>query len=800
MIVNATIRGPGGLARHLERVDTNERVRTREDLSFDCAFDTTEAIADFAAMGLAQKIEKSLVHISVSPALPLTLSQEKRMIELIREVYGVSSGQPCHVKEHFKPGETGRPGHIHVIFPRYDHGRGGLIPSSFIKIKNERISTQAELEFGHPVVPGPHIASVRKSLERERPDLARLISALTAPERINDQLKVSDKAQAHDHDLDLAEFGDRVLKAWRADGLGARSLAEARLRLAHGDKAVMVVDLDTGSSHSLVRILNAASKKSGAPLRLKPSDLDHVRGAIPEADTLARVRKDVLPAAVEKSGAEHDESLRAAKQDALSAFDIDLVRRITREQREADMARQRARVDAKIKSQVEAIRTARQEARRVRQETISRAYRTLRFWRAPAVARGAGIAVALLTGSVGIGIAAVAATAMVRGVERWRARRAISQARSAPALTSREEIRRYFDDVKAARQLDPEAIPVHLRILAGALYRAVDEGVAPDSAWVTMLNNGKPGLAEQILDFAQYNASPILRSRMLAMFDSESAAHAHELQRAVTQANGVGGGPTPIQAPSMPATPPPQGDMDRKRALTSATSAPMAPFPVPVSPADAFDRQRAGVVAAAAPLKPDSTLATRPSTAPFRAPSPESPPATRTVLNHPVVIPKRASTNSADPGFPRPSPAADRSGSSPVASLPAPWSAAAIPAQQRALAGVYAQILLFGSSQILANYGPALKTFLGPHAREVRNRIHVIKKGLRDAAQNPSDQEKQRAKAKLTTERAELLAMANALRANEARFVIDTLKLVQELKRHGLEVPHAHKRGTQVLR
>ena len=212
-----------------------------------------------------------------------------------------------------------------------------------------------------------------------------------------------------------------------------------------------------------------------------------------------------------------------------------------------------------------------------------------------------------------------------------------------------------------------------------------------------------------MIDFAQYNVSPILRSRMLAMFDSESAAHAHELQRAVTQAKGVGanksGGAIPVQAPSTPATPPPQGDMDRKRVPTSATSAPMAPFSVPVSPKEAFDRQRAGIVAAAAPVKPDSTLVTRPSATPFRAPSPENPPVTRAVLNHPVVIEtKRASTNSADPCFPPPPPAADQGGSSPVASLPAPWSAAAIPAQQRALAGVYAQLLLFGPRQVLEHF------------------------------------------------------------------------------------------------
>ena len=304
MIGVAAVRGPGGLTRHLHRTDTNEEVIVRDDLSNDCALETEEAVADFAALGAAQNIEKCLLHVAMSPALPLTPEQERRMIALIREVYGISADQPCHVLQHIKPGPTARPSHYHLVVPRYDNARKKQIASSYTHIKNERVSLQLEVEFGHPLVPGPHLDAVRETLSKGRPDIAVKLEGLVAPSRTNDALKVGDLAKAHDHDLDLFDFRARLLKAWMADRLSPTSLARAKARLAHGDKALMVVDLETGSSHSLVRLLNSASKSMGQPLHLKQADLAPLRAAVPEADDLSKVSREVISRAVETSRAE----------------------------------------------------------------------------------------------------------------------------------------------------------------------------------------------------------------------------------------------------------------------------------------------------------------------------------------------------------------------------------------------------------------------------------------------------------------------------------------------------------------
>lgn len=60
--------------------------------------------------------------------------------------------------------------HYHVVIPEIDD-EGAELDSRFSKVRNEKLSRIAELQFQHPSVPGRHNKSVIEHLKRERPDL-----------------------------------------------------------------------------------------------------------------------------------------------------------------------------------------------------------------------------------------------------------------------------------------------------------------------------------------------------------------------------------------------------------------------------------------------------------------------------------------------------------------------------------------------------------------------------------------------------------------------------------------------------
>ena len=768
MIGVAAVRGPGGLTRHLHRTDTNEEVIVRDDLSNDCALETEAAIADFAALGAAQNIEKCLLHVAMSPALPLTPEQERRMIALIREVYGISVDQPCHVLQHIKPGPTARPSHYHLVVPRYDNARKKQIASSYTHIKNERVSLQLEVEFGHPLVPGPHLDAVRETLSKERPDIAVKLEGLTAPSRTNDALKVGDLAKAHDHDLDLFDFRARLLKAWMADRLGPTSLARAKARLAHGDKALMVVDLETGSSHSLVRLLNSASKAMGQPLRLKQADLATLRATVPEDDDLPKVAREVISKAVETSRADASAAWLEAQREAQASFDLQLQRRLKREAEEAEAARRQDQVKLTIKGQVAAIRAARQEATRVRRETLVRARRTLNFWRSPGLARGVGIAAAVMTGSIGIGLAVMTTTAIVAVVRRSQARGEIRAARSGGGFTAvRDQIRGYYDEVNEARRFDPGAIPQRVRVVAGAMYRAVDEGREPDAAWTNALEAAGEGLADKVKAFAEYNVRPHLRARMLAMYEParDAGALAQALRPAIVEdPEGFQHSTIKPQA----ATPAAHSRAQSTTSVRVTTTAQPQQVSSAKNPGINLHAVQAGVAPVPSP-KPAAITASAP---PKRD---TQPPRSVAARDSKAAIPQPADTRRADET------------SNPPAT--AQWSPAAIPEKLQALAGFYVHLLLVGPRRTLQTLGPSLEQKLGIHADELKQQVRTIQKVVRAAKKAPEDNRLQNEKSALLAEREALLRMANPLRvdASSTTALFKVSALNAEMQKHGID-------------
>ena len=275
MIIRSTFRGPGGLAAHLSRADTNESVRVRDDLSRGCELSISAAIDDFAALG---DVDDCILHVSVSPSVPLTDAQAARAIDVIQEAYEISAGQPILVIEHVKPGETRRPQHFHAAIPRRDIITGKLIRDAFRLTKNDRAAAQLDAEFGAPIVPVVHAAAVESWLSENAPATLEIINAaggLQAPERSRDRETGANKRRAADAGVDLVDFGERALNIFDKSG-GKPSETHwfiAGLRLARGDKCTMLVDVETGYASALDRTLNVAARRRGDARRWSDSDL-----------------------------------------------------------------------------------------------------------------------------------------------------------------------------------------------------------------------------------------------------------------------------------------------------------------------------------------------------------------------------------------------------------------------------------------------------------------------------------------------------------------------------------------------
>jgi len=152
------------LGQHILEGPANEEIVERHDLSTGTSLDIADDIENFAAIGHARGTRKSLLHISVSPDVTLSLEQERTMLETIRRVYVMPRDHPLLVVQHRKPGQHERADHYHVVAPRAK-ADGKLISSRASYAKNERLSRECEIDFGHKIEVGrfrlSHTESVR---------------------------------------------------------------------------------------------------------------------------------------------------------------------------------------------------------------------------------------------------------------------------------------------------------------------------------------------------------------------------------------------------------------------------------------------------------------------------------------------------------------------------------------------------------------------------------------------------------------------------------------------------------------
>ena len=134
MIIKASFRQPGGLAAHLVRVDTNERVLISG--ARDLPLDVEEALNLLAIMGAGGQADRSLVHVVASPS-PSEADPSREQLARFRDLYELEfhlEGHPFIEVQH-KKGD--RPMHVHRVYARRDPVRT-LPDDAHLKIRERK--------------------------------------------------------------------------------------------------------------------------------------------------------------------------------------------------------------------------------------------------------------------------------------------------------------------------------------------------------------------------------------------------------------------------------------------------------------------------------------------------------------------------------------------------------------------------------------------------------------------------------------------------------------------------------------
>lgn len=143
--------GPSGLANHLQRQDTNERV-----LIVEVAWATEnlkEALRDWQALAAGTNGTKGLYHANIDPAKEYQMTGEHwaYAVQRLEAELGLE-GQPRAVVLHQKHGRE----HIHVVWARTDIDTMTMRSDSQNYPAHERVARHLEQVFGHQLIPGPH--------------------------------------------------------------------------------------------------------------------------------------------------------------------------------------------------------------------------------------------------------------------------------------------------------------------------------------------------------------------------------------------------------------------------------------------------------------------------------------------------------------------------------------------------------------------------------------------------------------------------------------------------------------------
>lgn len=271
MVIKGSARGDAaGLAAHLLRADTNERVQVLE-LRGVMADELRGALEDMELVGSGTRSKRPLYHASINTAPDERLTDEQRAwaINRLEEELGFT-GQARAVVEHHKEGRT----HFHVVWSRIDLDRMTAIPDSHNYRIHEIVARELEREFGHDRVQGAHVEREGK----QRPDRTPSHAEMQQAERTG---------------LSPREVREQITAIWQRTDNGhsfAAALEGTGWILARGDKRDFVLIDATGETHSLARRIEGAKAKD---VRARMADLDPASlPSVDEARELARVNRE----------------------------------------------------------------------------------------------------------------------------------------------------------------------------------------------------------------------------------------------------------------------------------------------------------------------------------------------------------------------------------------------------------------------------------------------------------------------------------------------------------------------------
>lgn len=281
MIIKSDARRLGGLTSHLLNGEKNVRILQRHDLDRDADQDLHSALLDFAftaKISSPNPRARSLFHIKVSPSHVLTESELMRTIEFIEAEHNIPQSTPRKVVEHLK---GNRADHYHLVYSHYDPISGKAICTKRNHVNDEMASRLCELRFNEAIVVGKHTEENAIELEaRCSPgDAAKLRHAMSVKEqssagrsiiRYNDADRLKKSVSFEDRIWGLFMESNRDVSRFKI------AATKTGFVFAMGDKAIMIVNSETGISIPLLRLLNKRAKAKGLGADLRKADLDEL--------------------------------------------------------------------------------------------------------------------------------------------------------------------------------------------------------------------------------------------------------------------------------------------------------------------------------------------------------------------------------------------------------------------------------------------------------------------------------------------------------------------------------------------
>jgi hypothetical protein len=335
-----------------------------------------------------------------------------------------------------------------------------------------------------------------------------------------DVLTVGDKRRAFETGADPYEVGDRASRIFSTKHTPTeQQIFAAGFRLATGDQSLMIIDLATGYTTSLVRTLNIANKRQGEGRRWQNASLNHafVAAALPSLSAAMAARKiEMNPKRdagdVNREGTQAGTVGKKRRGAPTRATAQEIDAEVSRLQALA-LKRRRAEIDG-IKRKAKA---RRERARAIRWQLVPGQPR-----RPNGLEKFAGAAFIV----VGLSVFSAAPIIVAGGIvllailaEGGKVRLR-TELKLTTKTTVKQDLDAYFVRVRSMSQFDLNTIPREMRGVAGLYFSLLSRGQSGEKI-AMRLDAAAPGLSSRIAELAEIGAPPGLARILLKAADAE---------------------------------------------------------------------------------------------------------------------------------------------------------------------------------------------------------------------------------------------------------------------------------------